>query len=214
MKKVFLLVVLCLLSIGAPAFQAQEGLIPFFKLEPGDLKLERLAQPRTYFDKVGRKFAILGLESGSFEAWAYPLKLFRNFEFSFLLGSSTVPIEGKDTARSITVTPEVTTITFTSQSFTIKANYIAAIDDPGALILLEVDAVEPLSIICSFVPVLQPMWPAGIGGQSADWDENLKAYLISEPTRKNHGLVGISGGSGNFLYSGPHALRLAQPIHN
>ncbi len=92
----------------------------------------------------------------------------------------------------------MTTITFISQSFTIKANYTAAIDDPGALILLEVDAVDPLSIICSFVPVLQPMWPAAFGGQSADWDENLKACLVSEPTRKNHGLIGSPAARGIF----------------
>jgi hypothetical protein len=76
-------VMLALLAGGA---RATDGLIPRFAVEPSEIALHRLAQPNTYFDKACRKFAILGTESGSFEAWAYPLKLVRNFEFSFLLG--------------------------------------------------------------------------------------------------------------------------------
>jgi hypothetical protein len=72
----------------------------------------------------------------------------------------------------------------------VKATYVAANEAPGAVVLLAVDATEPLTVVCSFLPVLQPMWPAGLGGQYASWDENLKAYLLGEPTRRNHGYVG------------------------
>jgi len=184
---------------------AQEGLIPAFKIERDDITLERLAQTNTYFDKVGRRFAILGLESGAFEAWAYPLKLVRNFEFSFLLKNSTRPIPAKDIIRFIEVTPAATTLTYTYQSFTVKATYVTAIQDPGAVILLDVDAIEPLTIVAGFLPVLQPMWPAGIGGQYAYWDNKLKAYLISEPTRKNHGFVGSPAAQG-ISYTPAHML--------
>ena len=184
---------------------AQEGLIPAFKIERDDITLERLAQTNTYFDKVGRRFAILGLESGAFEAWAYPLKLVRNFEFSFLLKNSTRPIPAKDIIRFVEVTPAATTLTYTYQSFTVKATYVTAIQDPGAVILLDVDAIEPLTIVAGFLPVLQPMWPAGIGGQYAYWDNKLKAYLISEPTRKNHGFVGSPAAQG-ISYTPAHML--------
>ncbi len=181
------------------------GAVTRFGIERTDINLSRPAQPFTYFDKVGRKFAILGAESGSFEAWAYPLKLLRNFSFSFLVGTSTVPVEGRDIVRFVSVDPAVTTLTFTFQSFTVKAHYIAAIDEPGAVILLEVDAVEPLTIVCSFTPVLQPMWPAGLGGQYAAWDGSASAYIISEPTRKNHGLVGSPAAKG-ISYTPAHML--------
>jgi len=184
-----------LASTAIPALP-QEGLIPAFKFEPCAIQLSRPAQPLTTFDKVGRKFAVLGFESGSFEAWAYPLKLFRNFEFSFFIGSSTVPVQGRDIVRFIDVTPARTTLTYTYQSFTVKAHYITAVDEPGAFILLEVDSTEPLTIVCSFLPVLQPMWPAGLGGQYAYWDDELKAYLISEPTRRNHGFIGSPAARG------------------
>ncbi|MFQ6116268.1 MAG: amylo-alpha-1,6-glucosidase, partial [bacterium] len=184
---------------------AQEGYIPAFKLEPNDLELTQLAQPSTYFDKVGRKFAVLGFESGMYEAWAYPLKLLRNFEFSFLLKSSTVPIPGKNIVRYISVTPEATTLTYSYQSFTVKAIYITPVFESGAIILLDVDTTEPLTIVCSFIPVLQPMWPAGLGGQYAYWDTKLKAYLISESSKRNHAYVGSPAAVG-ISYTPAHML--------
>ncbi len=184
---------------------AQEGMIPGFPIERDEMTLDRLAQPNTYFDKAGRKFAILGTESGMFEAWVYPLKLLRDFEFSFLLKNSSRPIPAKDIVRFIEVTPAATTLTYAYQSFTVKATYITAIDEPGAVILLAVDATEPLTVVAGFFPILQPMWPAGIGGQYAYWDGRMKAYLISEPTRNNHGYVGSPAAQG-ISYTPAHML--------
>jgi len=185
--------------------RAQEGLIPAFPIERDDLTLGRPAQVSTYFDKAGRKFAFLGLESGTFEAWAYPLKLLRNFELSFLLKNSTRPIPAKDIVRFIEVTPAATTLTYAYQSLTVKATFLTAIKDPGAVILLDIDATEPLTVVAGFLPVLQPMWPAGIGGQYAYWDDQIKAYLVSEPTQKNHAFIGSPAGRG-ISYTPAHML--------
>ncbi len=187
------------LSTGMP------GVIPAFPIEHPKMSIRQLAQPFTPFDKVGRKFAILGYESGSFEAWAYPLKLFRNFEFSFFLENSTRPIKAGEIVRYIDISPAVTTITYVYQSFTVKANVITPVDEPGAMILLSVRSVVPLKIVCGFLPVLQPMWPAGIGGQYAYWDDNLKAYVISEPTGENNALVGSPAATG-ISYTPAHML--------
>jgi len=182
-----------------------EGTIAEFRIEAGDLELRRTAQPQTPFDKVGRRFALLGLEDGSFEAWAYPLKLVRSFDVSFLLGASTVPVRGRDIVRFVSVQPAVTTLTYVHQSFTVKAHYIAPVEEAGVTILLDVDSTEPLTVVCSFIPVLQPMWPAGLGGQHAHWDDDMKAYLISEPTRKNHGFLGSPAARG-ISYTPAHML--------
>lgn len=165
-KKTTVLIILIMAFSAAKAW-ALDGLIPRFAFEPCDIGFKRPARPSAYFDKAGRKFVILGAESGSFEAWAYPLKILRDFEFSFLVGTSSRPIPGRDIVRSVSVTPAVTTLTFVYQSFTIEASFLTSVDDPGAVILLAVDTTEPLTIICGFLPVLQPMWPAGLGGQYA-----------------------------------------------
>ncbi len=84
-------IVSVMLSALAPAARPQEGTVPAFGFEPCAIRLSRPARPGTYFDKIGRKFAVLGSEDGSFEAWAWPLKLFRDFRFSFLLGRARSP---------------------------------------------------------------------------------------------------------------------------
>jgi len=184
---------------------AQEGLVQEFEIKTHEMTLERLARPGTPFDKVGRKFAVLGDESGTFEAWAYPLKILRNFEISFYIGSSTRAVKAGDIVRFVSVSPEATILTYTYQSFTVNAIYITPVNEPGAIILLKVDTEESLTIVCGFLPVLQPMWPAGIGGQFAYWNEDLKAYIISESTGKNHGLVGSPSASG-LSYTPAHML--------
>ena len=210
-RRLLLPILMVLVSSSAALSKADssstgmQGLIPAFPIEHPDMSIRQLAQPFTPFDKVGRKFAILGYESGSFEAWAYPLKLLRNFEFSFFLQNSTRPIKAADVLRYIDVSPAVTTITYVYQSFTVKANFITPVDEAGAMILLSVNSVVPLKIVCGFFPVLEPMWPAGIGGQYAYWDDNLKAYIISEPTGENHGVVGSPAASG-ISYTPAHML--------
>ncbi len=184
---------------------ASAGLVPAFDLQENDLALSRRAQPFTYFDKVGRKFAILGFESGTFEAWAYPLKLLRGFQLEFLLGTSTVPIKAEEIVRYISVTPEATILTYTHQSFAVKEIFVTPLEEPGAIILLDIRTTEPMTVVGSFLPVLQPMWPAGIGGQYAYWDRDMKAYLISEPTRANHAYVGSPAAEG-ISYTPAHML--------
>ncbi|MFB0517397.1 MAG: GH116 family glycosyl hydrolase [Candidatus Neomarinimicrobiota bacterium] len=187
------------------AASEMKGLVPAFQLESNDMALERRAQAFAPFDKVGRRFAILGLESGTFEAWGYPLKILRNFEFSFLIGSSTGKISGWEIARWISVTPEATVITYTHQSFVVRAIFITPVNEPGAIILLDIDSIEPMTVVASFLPVLQPMWPGGIGGQSAWWDNDLKAYIISELRHQNVGYVGSPAAAG-ISYTPAHML--------
>src|SRR4030065_243066 len=64
---------------------------------------------------------------------------------------------------------------------------------------------DPRTDVPGFLPVLQPMWPAGIGGQYAYWDDQLKAYLISEPTRKNNGFIRSPDAHGSY-YTPAHML--------
>jgi glycogen debranching enzyme len=172
----FLLSMLCISSTTL----SQSGFVPSFPLHPNDLELTRLAQPLQYFDKIGRRAGIMAYESGTFEAWVWPWKPLRNFELSFLLGTSTQPILAKDIVRTISVTPEATVLTYTYESFTVKEIIVVPRNEPGAILLLDVYSTTPLTIVAGFLPVMQPMWPAGVGGQFSYWDDDAHAYVISE----------------------------------
>ena len=197
---------LMILLVGLGSASAQDGLVSAFPLAPdGGLAIVRTAQPSAPFDRSGRRAALIGTEGGTVEVWAWPLKLVRNFELSFLLPDSTRPIPARDIARFAESRPECEVLTFVHQSFTVRAICLVPADQPGALILLDVRSDGPLTVIAGFLPVLQPMWPAGIGGQYAAWDEDLKAYVISESSRRRHALVGSPRASG-ISYTPAHML--------
>ncbi len=211
MKRLVLLILLFLFSeLHAQPTDTLRGLVPAFPIETSPIQISQAAQPNVYFDKIGRKAAILGCECGMFEAWLFPLKVLRNLELSFLLKTSTEPIKASNIVKTINVRPEATTLTYVYESFTVKETFIAPINETGLLILLDVHTVVPLSIIVSFLPVLQPMWPGGLGGQYSYWDDGVKAYTISESTGKNSAFagsplgVGISSTPAHMLSDAPN----------
>jgi len=196
----FLLLLLFTFTVAFAQDKSEQKFITSFDIKPNDLELSRLAQPNQYFDKIGRRAGLMGLESGQFEMWCWPWKPFRNFELQFLLGSSTTPILAKDIVRTISVTPEVTTLTYTYESFTVKEHIFIPRNETGAILLLDVHSTTPLSIIPGFLPVMQPMWPCGVGGQFSYWDDDVKAFLISEPQYR-----------GLFLCGSPAGTQMAAP---
>jgi glycogen debranching enzyme len=151
-------------------------------------------------DKIGSKSALMGFENGSFEMWIWPWKVLRNFDLQFFIGTTTLPIQSKDIVREISVTPEATIITFVYETFTVKEIIFIPHNKPGAIILLDVYTTAPLTIVPGFIPVMQPQWPAGIGGQYSYWDNNLKAYIISEAQRR-----------GIFICGSPMAEQMTAP---
>ena len=180
--------------------KAQDITLDKFKLNENNLILSRPAQPNQYMDKIGQKAALLGFESGSFEMWIWPWKVLRNFEIQFFVGTTAQPILAKDILRDISVTPEATTLTYVYESFTVKEIIFVPHNKPAAVILLDVNTTTPLTIVPGFMPVMQPQWPAGIGGQYSYWDDGVKAYVISESQQR-----------GLFLCGSPAAQQIAAP---
>ncbi len=176
-----------------------------FSLETQALRLSRAAQPHRYFDSVGRKSSILGTENGKAEVWVYPYKVIHNFQLYFLAEDGSEIIEGQNIAERVDVYPHLTVIRYVHSSFRVEEIFFTPLNESGAVILLSVETVKPISVVASFTPDLKPMWPAGLGGQYSYWDDEKKYFVISEGTRKNVGLVGSP--CGERFSSGPaHAL--------
>ncbi len=156
----------------------------------GPLDLHGLARPGGYVGVEGRKAAAFGTETGSFEVWAWPVKLLHDFGLSFQTPLYADPIRGADIARSVEITPAGATIVYTHPAFTVRERIFAPVDEPAIAIVLEVEAVRPMEIIASFKSDLQLAWPGALGGQYVYWDDARKAFLLSEPRRQYSALIG------------------------
>jgi hypothetical protein len=180
MKNKLLIVLSLGLFLSCFAQSRQSGLIPKFELKSNDIEITKSAQPNQYFDRIGRKAALMGFQDGTFEMWVWPWKPLRNFQLLFFIGSSTTPIQPKDIVKTISITPEAVTLTFSYESFTVREIIMVPVEEKGAIVLLDINTTIPLKIVPGFLPVMQPQWPAGIGGQYSYWDDDVKGYIISE----------------------------------
>ena len=165
-------------------------LVPKFPLPQSGLRLERRTRPGAFLDVLGRKSAVFGYEHRQLEAWAYPLQILDQFELSFRLEGYPLEFRGADVAASIDVRPEATTVTYSHAAFTVRQIIFAPLDEPGVVMLLDIDSALPLSVSARFRPRLRLMWPAGSATGTLSWDEKQRAYFISEETGRFAGVVG------------------------
>src|SRR4051794_26082571 len=152
---------LCLLLIFSSVLgikaQMTAAPTPKFNLRKSGLELGRRAQAGTFFDVVGHKSAVTGYESRSFETWVYPLKILEDFRLSFRPQGYPLEIQGADAMTSISVRPEATVLTYTHAAFTVRQTIFAPLEEPGVVMLLDVESVLPLTITASFRPRLKLM---------------------------------------------------------
>ena len=168
---------------------AVEG-IAKFAIARSPIQLAGDARPRQYLGVVGRKAAWLGTETGDAELWVHPLKLATHFRLDFKIPDYVDPIRGADVARRVDVRPELTTITYSHATFTVREHILVPLDEPGILVLLDVDTVRPLEIVASFRSVFQYAWPGALGGQYTSWNAAEKAFLMSESRRQHNAFIG------------------------
>ncbi len=178
--------------------------VPRFERPASPIVLEGPARPAAYLEASGRRAAFLGREDGSFEAWVYPMKILRGFELAFEIEDYASPIPGSSLASRVDVRPEASTIRYAHSSFTADATWLVPLEESGGLVLLDVDTSGPLTIEARFRTEMRLMWPAGLGGQYSYWDRELRAYVITESTRRHAAIVGSP------LASDPPE----QPAHN
>jgi glycogen debranching enzyme len=152
------------------------------------LELSRPVRSWEFLPVVGTRAGLFGNETGRLEAWVYPLKIFRAFHLTFHVGGRALPAESL--ARTLTVHPESATLLYVGDSFRVKETMFVPVQEPGAVIRIEVETAEPLEVEASFVGDFALEWPAAIGGTYAEWDANRRAVVFGEETRKFAAMVG------------------------
>ena len=163
------------------------------------LDLTRTIRSWEFLPVVGTRAGLFGNETGRFEAWVYPLKIFRDFHLTFHVGDRALPAE--TLARTLTVRPESASILYAGDSFRVRETLCVPVDEAGAVILLEVETEEPLEIEASFTGDFQLEWPAALGGTYIDWDAKDHAFVFGEEARKFGAFVGSpTGGDAHLAY--------------
>ena len=152
------------------------------------LELTRTIRTWEFLPVVGTRAGLFGNESGRVEAWVYPLKIFREFHLTFHVGDRALPAESL--ARTLTVRPESASILYVGDSFRVRETLCVPVNEPGALILLEVETEQPLELEAAFTPDFQLEWPAGLGGTYSTWDAKERAFFVGEEARKYAAFVG------------------------
>ena len=156
----------------------------------GALTLTRAARSWQFLDAVGPHAGLLGREDGSFEAWIYPLKLFRDFQLRFRVGDAVLP--GDAIPRTITVRPESSSVKYIYDSFTACATWFVPVDERGAVVEIEVNAAEPVGVEASFTPDVTWMWPAALGDGYSSWDGQRGVFVFSN----NRSFFAAAGAAG------------------
>lgn len=160
-------------------------------------ELSRPARHWEFMDAVGSRAAMLGVESGAFEAWVFPLKLLRDFRLVFTLDGRAMPAEAL--ARRVISRPGSFSVVYAGDEFQVTETFAVPVDQPGILVRLQVNTYAPLRIDAHFTRDFQLMWPAAIGAPYIGWDDRLHGFVLGADGQHYRGLV-----------ASPDAVRLEQ----
>jgi glycogen debranching enzyme len=151
-------------------------------------ELSRASRPWEFLSAVGTRAGLFGNEAGNFEAWVYPLKILRAFHLRFHVDGRVLPAE--TLARRVTVRPESSAILYTGDTFAVRETFFVPVQEPGAIVILEVETAEPLDVEVVFERDFQLEWPAALGGTYSNWDPNARAFYFGEEQKKFSAFVG------------------------
>ena len=173
-------------SAHAPPLPA----VPKFELPDSGLVWRSAAHPQQFFDATGHRAAVFGHLDGRFEAWVYPIKILHGFHLEFQPAGTVEPIRGDSCLEQVITRPESTTLVYVTAQFTVRQIIWVPLDEQAIVMFFDIDSPTPLTISAKFVPDFKPMWPASFGGQNSHWDEQLKAFGLSDITGKPTAFIG------------------------
>lgn len=161
-----------------------------FAVSKSGLELSRRTQANTFYDVVGRRAAAYGYEHRGMEAWVHPMKLVDDFQLAFQVEGYSLAFPAADLLTGIEVRPEATVFTYSHAAFTVRQTIFAPIDEPGIVMLLDVDSRLPMMLRASFRPRLALSWPGGLMTGNLEWNKDERVYYLTEESKRFVGLVG------------------------
>lgn len=173
---------------------------PAFAFSSSDpLTIRQPALPNHPFTVTGHSGAILGMQDGTTELWQLPTKFFSGLHLRAEVEGYPVPIELNPLAAEIEVAPDHTTLTYAHAAITVKQHMFVPAgegnDGLGGMIVFEIHAIHPATLIVSLTPALIQMWPAPQWGQPG-WDWRPMgtggAYTLGTDNPRIFGMIGMA----------------------
>lgn len=129
----------------------------------------------------GSRAVIMGYPQTGLEVWGYPWQILEHYRIGFIPEGETTETDGNLVLSRIIEDANVITRVYTGPGYVVRERLFTPLDRPAAILTYEVSAPHPLSIHIHFAPVMNLMWPASTGGQSAEWKENVHGYILTAP---------------------------------
>ncbi len=130
----------------------------------------------------GRRSAVMGYPGNGLEIWAWPFQILDGYHVSFLSDGASSDIPGEQILRRIEYRPESVTRIYMGPDFIVREKLFVPLDKPGAILSFEVQGRGHINIRVRFTPQMNLMWPAAVGGQSAQWNAKLSGYVLTDST--------------------------------
>ncbi|MHB1935489.1 MAG: amylo-alpha-1,6-glucosidase [Acidobacteriaceae bacterium] len=179
---------LCLVSRTALAQIAYAA--PTTAPEPLALTTDAVA-PGRFVAVHGRRALLDGYAASGLEVWAYPVQLIQNYQVGFRPEGTSSEIPGATVLRRIVYRPDAITRIYIGPNFIVREKlFVPLKTTPGAILTYTVESRDRVDIVVHFLPVLNLMWPAGIGGQDVAWNAASSGYALTEQTHRFSAVVG------------------------
>jgi len=165
--------------LALTAFAQQQ---PATSLTEGSLALEtQTVVSRHFIAAHGLRSIIQGYAAGSLEMWAYPFQILSGYQVAFRAPGSTTAIDGKDILSRIVYQPDSVTRVYVGPNYIVHEKLFVPLNQPGAILTYLIEGDKSIEIDVHASPIMNLMWPAGVGGQYVEWNPSLPAYILAEP---------------------------------
>ncbi len=128
----------------------------------------------------GRRSVIMGYPGKGLEVWAYPFQLLDGYQIGFQAQGETSEADARPLLRRLIYAPESVTRIYAGPDYVVREKLFVPLDRAAAVITYQVESRRNVNILVHFTPVLNLMWPGGLGGQVTQWKPAVHGYVTSQ----------------------------------
>jgi glycogen debranching enzyme len=190
-----------------------------FPESDSSLSIKQGKSTGNYWDLAGERMLLMGEDHGGiWEIWAHPFMCLRDYRVSCKLPMQDDPIQELGSLRpGIDVLPSAYIRKYNLAGSLLNESISVSPHRPYSVIHYDYKGNEPINLNISFRLLFRLMWPYSekvLGGLNYSWNENLQAFIATDPSGKYVTIVGISGEPDNVSWSASSPGNFGMPSQN